>query len=213
MISTSVLCTIIIVLNIQYFTPLWSTEEIYQAHFEICKNSKLPNMESVEGYLKSPSQCANKCNLQYFCNGVNVRKIKECMYSCELHVGDSGLIPDCADGNIMSETGIDCYIKRKTFHLHSSFIFYCYLFFRKCQLFYLSIILIVLSNIPPEPDCFIHPGSDLIPNHDFETGTAGWTKSFRGSITTTDSTSTKGSYSMVFSDEVVAKTTFDIPPG
>ena len=59
----------------------------------------------------------------------------------------------------------------------------------------------------------MHPGSGLIPNRDFETGTTGWTKSFRGSMATTDSTSTEGSYSMVFSDEVVAKTTFDIPPG
>ena len=59
----------------------------------------------------------------------------------------------------------------------------------------------------------MHPGSGLIPNRDFETGTAGWTKSFGGSMATTDSTSTDGSYSMVFSDEVLAKTTFDIPPG
>ena len=112
MISTAVLCTIII-LSFQCFTPICSADEMYEAFYAKCRNRRLSNMESVEGYLKSPSQCANKCNLQYFCNGINVRKIQECMYSCELHMDDSGLIPDCTDGSIMSETGMDCYIKRK----------------------------------------------------------------------------------------------------
>lgn len=85
----------------------------------------------MEGYLKSPSQCINKCNLQYFCTGVNVRKIQECMYSCELHMNDSRLIPDCSDGIIMSETGIDSYIKRKTFYSSFSVIDRLYSFHMK----------------------------------------------------------------------------------
>ena len=136
MISNAILCTIIIVLGIQCFTPFWSTEEIYKANFEICKNSKLPNTESVEGYLKSPSQCANKCNLQYFCNGVNIRNIQEGMYSCELHRDDSRLIPDCTNGSIVSKTRIDCYIKRKIYHFYNSFVLYGFSFFKECQRFY-----------------------------------------------------------------------------
>ena len=113
----------IIILSMQCFTPVCLAEEIYQTSFEICNNGRLPHTELVEGYLRSPSQCANKCNLQYFCIGVNVRKIQECMYSCELHMNDSQLIPNCTDGSIMSETGIDCYIKRKVFHSHNSLFF------------------------------------------------------------------------------------------
>ena len=128
MTSTVILWNIII-LSIQCFIQVCSAEEIYQTSFEICKNGRLPNIESVEGYLRSPSQCANECNLQYFCTGVNVRKIQECMYSCELHMDDSRLFPNCADGSIMSEIGTDSYIKRKVFHSHISLFYNCYLFF------------------------------------------------------------------------------------
>ena len=121
MILTAVLCAFII-FNFQCFIPIHSSEELHEAFYVKCKNRKLPNARLVKGYLKSPSQCIKKCNLQYFCTGVNVRKIQECMYSCELHMNDSRLIPDCSDGIIMSETGIDSYIKRKTFYSSFSVI-------------------------------------------------------------------------------------------
>ena len=115
MILTAVLC-VIIILGFQCFIPIQSTEELREAFYVKCKNIKLPNEGSVQEYLKSPSQCINKCNLQYFCIGVNVKKIQECVYSCELHMNDSRLIPDCTDGSIVSETGIDSFIKRKIFY-------------------------------------------------------------------------------------------------
>ena len=73
-----------------------------------------------------------------------------------------------------------------------------------------------ISFIYLEPDCFIHPGRDLIPNHDFETGTDGWTVQLRsngGNIVITNSTSTEGYFSGVLSSEIVVETTFNIPPG
>ena len=130
MILTAVLCAFII-FNFQCFIPIHSSEELHEAFYVKCKNRKLPNAGLVKGYLKSPSQCINKCNLQYFCTGVNGRKIQECMYSYQIHTHDSRLVPDCSDGSIMSETGIDSYIKRKTFYSSFSVIDRLYSFHMK----------------------------------------------------------------------------------
>ena len=89
-----------------------STQDITQGFYVKCKNSKITNadLHEISQKVKSVSQCISQCDRIYSCTGVNFQETPKNLLSRYWHSGTQ-LINGCNDVSIISENGIDCYLK------------------------------------------------------------------------------------------------------